>query len=75
MVNIISLELIFETQSYKKKKFIQINQGWKNQKINQIMGKNERITIKEENIFVWDNAWAMNDVWVCILTSQYHQSA
>ena len=48
------------------------NQNWK---IDQIIGKRERIAIKKENVFVWDNVWAVDDVRVRNRTSWYCQSA
>ena len=47
----------------------------RNGKIDQIIGKSERIPIKKDSIFVWDNAWAMDDIRVRNLTFQYRQSA
>ena len=51
--------------------FVQINQD---RKIDQIIGKRERIASKKQKVFVWDNAWAMDDVQIRNPTSQYHQN-
>lgn len=50
--------------------FVQINQD---RKIDQIIGKEKESLARNKKVFVWDNAWAMDDV--RNPTSQYHQNA
>ena len=70
-----NLNIILKLNLQKKNFFGANISRSKNWKIDQIIGKKERIAIKKRKHICWDNAWAMDDFQVCNRKPQYHQRA
>ena len=57
-----------------KKNFVQINQDQKIENSIKLLEKIKELLSRKKK-FVWDHAWAMDDVQVHNLAFQYHQTA